>query len=126
MRTIITIISIVIILLGGSLASYRYVETTTQTMGALLESVEDSVTDQKWESAQAVLNTAQQKWKGDNTAWSIILDHQTIENININMKLLEKYIGVQDVSQSIGEATTLRLLFEHISDTEMFTWENVF
>ncbi|KUO72868.1 MAG: hypothetical protein APF81_26695 [Desulfosporosinus sp. BRH_c37] len=126
MRTPITIIIIIIILLGGSLASYRYVETNTQIMGALLESVEASITVQKWEGAQAELNIAEQNWNNDNKWWSIILDHQEIDNININMKRLEKYLGVQDVSQSLGEVTTLKLLFEHIFDTELFTLKNIF
>ena len=126
MRTLITIISIFIILLGGSFASYRYVETRTQTMGALLESVEDSIIVQKWEGAQADLNIAQQNWKADDTWWSIILDHQEIDNININMKRLEKFIGLQDVSQSLGEVTTLELLFEHIFDTELLNFKNIF
>ena len=126
MRTIITIISIFIILIGGSFTSYRYVETRTQTMGALLKSVEDSIIAQKWEGAQAGLNIAQQNWKADNTWWSIILDHQEIDGININMKRLEKFIGIQDVSQSLGEVTTLELLFEHIYDTELLNLENIF
>lgn len=126
MRTIITIITIVIILCGGSFASYQYVVTATGAMGALLESVEDSITGQKWERAHEELNTAQEKWKDDSTWWSILLDHQAIDNIDINMKRLEKYIGVQDVSKSLGELTTLRLLFEHISGAEMFTLENIF
>jgi hypothetical protein len=126
LRAIMTIIIIVFILLGGSFASYRFVETTTQTMGALLESVEDSITHHKWESAQAKLYTAQQNWDNDNTRWSIILDHEEIDNINMNLKRLEKYLGVQDVSRSIGEVTTLKLRFEHIFETEMFTLENIF
>lgn len=126
MRTLITIIIIVITLIGGSLASYRYVETSTQTMGALLESVEDSITAQKWEGAQEDLNTAQLNWNNDNTWWSVILDHEEIDIIDINMKRLEKYIGVQDVSQSLGEVTTLKLLFEHIFDNELFTLKNIF
>lgn len=95
-------------------------------MGALLESVEDSIIVQKWEGAQADLNIAQQNWKADDTWWSIILDHQEIDNININMKRLEKFIGLQDVSQSLGEVTTLELLFEHIFDTELLNFKNIF
>lgn len=126
MRTLITIFSIFIMLIGGSYTSYRYIETRTQTMGALLESVEDSIIVQKWEGAQADLNIAQQNWKADNTWWSIILNHQQIDNININMKRLEKFILLQDVSQSIGEVTTLELLFENIFETEVLNLENIF
>lgn len=126
MRTLITIAILVLTLSGGSFASYRYVESTTQIMGTMLESVETSITEQKWEGAQELLNTAQQKWENDTTWWSILLDHQEVDGINIIMKRLEKFIAIQDVSLSIGEVTTLRLLFEHIFDTESFTLENIF
>lgn len=126
MRTLIIIISFVIILFGGSVSSYRFVETRTQTMGVLLESVEDSITIQKWEEAQKELTIVQQKWRNDNTWWSIFLDHYQIDNIDINMRRLEKFIGIQDFSQSIGEITTLKLHFEHISDTELLTINNIF
>ncbi len=95
-------------------------------MGVLLESVEDSITLQKWEEAQKKLTVAQQKWRNDNTWWSIFLDHYQIDNIDINMRRLEKFISIQDFSQSIGEITTLKLHFEHISDAELFTINNIF
>lgn len=126
MRTILTIITIVIILCVGSFTSYQYITTATGTMGGLLNSVEDSINVQKWERAREELNTAHEKWLDDSTWWSILLDHQAIDNIDINMNRLEKYIGVQDISQSLGELTTLRLLFEQISGAEMFTLENIF
>jgi len=126
LRTLISIITIVIILLGGSWVSYRYIESGTRTMGGLLESVEDSITVQNWEEAQAELQIAQEKWKKDNTLWSIVLDHFQIDNIDINMKRLEKYIGLKDMSLALGEVTSLKLHFEHIFDTELFTLRNIF
>ncbi|TGE39681.1 DUF4363 family protein [Desulfosporosinus fructosivorans] len=126
MRTIITIVTIVIILCGGSFASYQYITTATGTMGTLLESVENSITVEKWEKADEELNITQKKWEDNNMWWSILLDHQAIDNIDINLKRLEKHIGVQDISESLGELTTLKLLFEQISGAEMFTLENIF
>lgn len=125
MRTLITIAILVLTLAWGSFASYRYVETTTQTMGTLLESVEAAITQQKWEGAQELTNYAQQKWKVDGTWWSILLDHQEIDTIDINLERLGKFLAIQDTPRSLGEVTTLRLLFEHIVDMEAFTLENI-
>ncbi|HZK84257.1 MAG TPA: DUF4363 family protein [Desulfosporosinus sp.] len=126
MRTLITILTIVIILSGGSFASYQYVETRTETMGILLKSIDDSITVGKWEQAQEDLSTAQQTWNNDNTWWSILLDNQEIDDINIDMQQLRKYIAIQDVSQSLGEITTLELHFDDIFDAELFNFKNVF
>jgi len=126
LRTLITILTIVIILSGGSFASYQYVETRTETMGILLKSIDDSITVGKWEQAQEDLSTAQQTWNNDNTWWSILLDNQEIDDINIDMQQLRKYIAIQDVSQSLGEITTLELHFDDIFDAELFNFKNVF
>ncbi len=126
MRTLPTIVIIVVLLLGGSLASYRYIETTTQAMGAQLETVEQSISTQKWEGTQKKMNTAQQRWDKTKTWWSVLLDHQEIDNIDISMKRLEKYIEKQDVSLSLGEVSTLKLIVNHIYDTEKFTLGNIF
>lgn len=126
MRTLITILTIVIILSGGSFASYKYVETKTETMGILLKSVDNSITVGKWEQAQEDLNTAQQTWNNDNTWWSILLDNQEIDDINMDMQRLRKYIAIQDFSQSLGEITTLELQFEQIFDNELFNFQNIF
>jgi len=126
LRTILTVLTIVFILCGGSIISYQHIMTSTGSMGALLESVEDSITVQKWELGQQELNAAHKNWEDDSIWWSILLDHQSIDNIDIHLKRLEKFISIQDLSQSLGELATLSLLFEQISGAERFTLENIF
>lgn len=126
MRTLITIVIIVVILLGGSLTSYQYIQTSTQALGVPLETVERSISTQKWEVAQKELNTFQLRWDKDKTWWTVILDHQEIDNIDISIKHLEKYIEAQDVSLSLGEVSSLKLLVDHISDTSKLNLRNIF
>lgn len=125
MRTIPTIVIIVVLLLGGSLTTYRYLQTTTLTLGAQLEAVEQSISTQKWEVAQKELNTAQQHWDKNKTWWAVLLDHQEIDNIDISMNRLEKYIETHDVSLSLGEVSALKLQVDHISDTEKLNLRNI-
>ncbi len=125
MRTLLIVIIIFILLFGGSLASYRYIQTTTQSLGAQLETVEQSASAQQWQAAQKELNTAQQRWDKTKTWWTVLLDHQEIDNIDISMKRLEKYIETQDVSLSLGEVSALRLQVDQIYDTEKFTLKNI-
>ena len=125
MRTLLIVIIIFILLFGGSLASYRYIQTTTQSLGAQLETVEQSASAQLWQAAQKELNTAQQRWDKTKTWWTVLLDHQEIDNIDISMKRLEKYIETQDVSLSLGEVSALRLQVDQIYDTEKFTLKNI-
>ena len=125
MRALSTIIIIVFLLMGGSFASYRYIETTTHTTGEHLEIVQQSISNQKWEGAQKELNTVRENWDKNNTWWSILLDHQEIDTINISMKRLERLIENQDVTLSLSEVSALKLLFENIFDKEKFNLKNI-
>jgi len=125
LRTVPTIVIIVVLLLGGSLTTYRYLQTTALTLGAQLEAVEQSISTQKWEGAQKELNTAQQRWDKSKTWWTIFLDHQEIDNIDISMNRLEKYIETHDVSLSLGEVSAVKLQVDHISDTEKLNLQNI-
>ncbi|TGE31957.1 DUF4363 family protein [Desulfosporosinus sp. Sb-LF] len=126
MRTIPTIVTIIILLLGGSLASYQYIQSTSQTLALQIETVEQSISTHKWENAQKQLNIAQPRWDKTKTLWTVLLDHQEIDDIEVSMKKLEKYIQAQDVALSLGEASALKLLIDHISDTEKLTLRNIF
>ena len=125
MRTIPTIIIIVLLLLGGSLTTYRYLQQTTQTLGSQLEAVEESISAQKWGAAQQDWNTARQSWDKNKTWWTILLDHQEIDNIDIGLNRLEKYIATHNVSLSLGEVSTLKLQVDYISDSERLTLQNI-
>ncbi len=125
MRTLLTIITIVLLLLGGSFTSYRYIQTTTHTTGIRLESVEQFVSLQNWEGAKKELSAVRESWDNNNTWWSILLDHQEIDRINLSMSRLEKLLNRQDVTLSLGEVSTLKVLFENIYDNEKFVLENI-
>ena len=98
----------------------------TRSLEAQFETIEQSVSIQKWERAQKELDATQQRWDKAQTWWTVLLEHQEIDNIDISMKRLEKYIATQDISLSLGEVAALKLLVDHISDTEQFTLRNIF
>ena len=125
MRTLTIIGVIVVLLLGGSLTSHRYIQTTTQSLEARLETIEDSISAQKWEFAQKELNTAQQRWDKNKLWWSILLDHQELDTIELSMRRLEKYIATQNGSLSLGEVSSLKLLVDNIFSSDKLSLRNI-
>jgi hypothetical protein len=125
LRTLTTIFTIVVLLLGGSFTSYRYIQSTAQTLGSQLATVEQSISTQVWAAAQKELNTTQQHWDKSKPWWSILLDHQEIDKIDISLKRLDKYIVTQNVPLSLGEVAALEQLIEHIADTEKLNLRNI-
>ena len=126
MRTLPTIAIIIVLLLGGSLASYHYIQTTTQSLEAQLGTIEQAVSAQQWETAQKELSTSEQGWDNTKTWLTVLLDHQDIDNIDLSMKRLEKYIMTQTIPLSLGEVATLKLLVDQIYDSEQCSWRNIF
>ncbi len=125
MRTHLTIVIIVILLLGGSLVSYQYIQRTTQSLGTQISTVEQSISGQQWDIAQRKLKETQQRWDENKIWWTILLDHQEIDKIELSLSRLDKYVETQNLPLSLGEASTLELLINHISETEKFTLENI-
>lgn len=125
MRTVTAIIVLAVLLLGGSLSASRYLETTAQTLGAQIEAVEQSITTEKWDVAGSELSSAQQRLEENKTWWTVLLDHQVIDNIAMSMSRLDKYIETHDISLSLGEVSALKLQVDNISDTEKFNLQNI-
>jgi len=125
LRTLTTIIVIALLLIVGSYTSYQYIQTATQSMADHLTVVEQSIANQKWEGAFEELTTAQQRWTEINTWWSILLDHEEIDTIDLSIKRLEKFIDTKDMTLSLSEVSALKFLFEHISEAEQFSLNNI-
>ena len=126
MRTPITIVILLIIILGGSYASSRLISTTTQTLDTQLETVEQSILDQKWKVALDELDRAQKDWDKPKFWLTILLDHQELDSVDLSMRRLKKYIETQSLALSLGEISTLELLVGHISDAEQLAIRNIF
>jgi len=125
LRTVPAIIILVIILLGGSFTTSRYLEASAQSLGTQIEAVEQSISAQQWEVAQNELDTAQQSLEKNKTWWTVILDHQVIDDIDISMNRLGKYIETRSASLSLGEVSSLKLQVDNIFETEKFNLQNI-
>lgn len=114
-----------VLLVGISLGSYRYINASAKEIGTHLDRVEQMIQTGKWETAESELGNAEDSWDKTKYWWSILLNHQEIDNIDVSITRLEKYIQSQGLALSLGEISTLKMLVEHVSDTEAFTIRNI-
>lgn len=121
-----TIVGIVIVLLlGTSILSYSYVSHSSHGLTVQLERVEQMVEQGKWAEASNELQTAQNSWEKTKYWWTILLNHQEIDNIDISMSRLQEYITTRGLSLSLGELSALKMLVGHVSDNEVVNVRNV-
>ncbi|HWJ03565.1 MAG TPA: DUF4363 family protein [Verrucomicrobiae bacterium] len=114
-----------VLLLVLSWAAYGLVDSAARQLSQSFEQVEQSVSSEKWDLARENLNLAHDQWETTKQWWSILLDHQEIDNIDISISRLEKYVETHGLSLSLGEVSTLKMLVEHISDKEKMNLKNV-
>lgn len=125
MRTLTTVVVVLVLLLGVSSLSYSYVSGSAHNLTAQLDRVEQMVQNGKWADARRELQTAQNTWDKTKYWWTILLNHQEIDNIDISMSRLQKYIETQGLVLSLGELSALKMLVDHISDNEVVNIRNV-
>lgn len=125
MRTITTVTICFVLLIVLSLGSYRLIESTSNTLSTQLEKVENSINQQKWERAKQEMNLTQATWDKTKNWWTILLDHQEIDNIDVSINRLGKYVDLRRNALSLGEVSALKLYVGHIADTEVFNLKNI-
>lgn len=126
LRTYITA-GIIILVLG--LGGYWHNQYINQSTNALVEKViyiEDHIKAKNWSQANQEVTRVKTEWIETKKLWSVLLDHQEIDNIDLSLQRVEQYIVQNETALSLGEISALRLLFNHIADTESISLQNVF
>ncbi|MDI6813588.1 MAG: DUF4363 family protein [Desulfitobacteriaceae bacterium] len=125
MRVVTTVITGLVLLVGLSLGVYKYVHDSSQTMVGQLEQVETMIQNAKWDGAKVQLEQTKVSWDQTKYWWTILLDHQELDNIDLSMSRLQRYVDTQGLSLSLGELSALKMLVDHISDKEAFNLRNI-
>ncbi|MEA4901093.1 DUF4363 family protein [Desulfitobacterium sp.] len=125
MRSYLIIITIIVLLAGGSFWGNNYINTSTQKLVVFVESADEQIDQHDWEQAHRQLNNLQQAWNETKDVWSVLVNHQEIDTIDITIVRLSEYIQAQNAVLASGEIATLQLLFEHIADAEIFNLKNI-
>lgn len=125
MRVITGVVAGLVLLIGLSFGSYRYINKTSQNMISQFDLVEQSIQDSRWETAKAQLQAAENTWDQTKYWWTILLNHQEIDNIDVSISRLKTYISSQGLALSLGEVSALKMYVDHISDTEAITVRNI-
>ncbi len=126
MRSLIISGAITLFLLLSSIGSYKYIERSSGELVARIDTVEKLIYARNWEVAKKELDDTEQNWEKTKDWWSVLINHEEVDKIDISLKRLEKYVETEGLSLSLGELSALKLLFGHIADTEAFTFKNIF
>jgi hypothetical protein len=117
---------IMVLLAGGSIWGNRYINTSTQKLVQSIEQIDERLDKQDWVQADSQLQVLKKDWDQTKDVWSVLVHHQEIDTIDISVMRLTEYVQANNSVLATGELAALRLLFEHISDTEALNLKNIF
>lgn len=119
-------VGVIILLLGvGGFWHSNYIQKSADSLVQRIDSVEELILLDKWDDGRQEMLRIEEEWKNTKKLWSVLLHHQEIESIDITLKRAEKFVMGKNSLHGIGELSALRLLFEHISDTEILSLQNI-
>lgn len=126
MKTSVIVSVLVILLAVGAGWSNRYINTSGSVLEQHMDQMEEQIKDNKWEKAESLYKQIENNWENTKTVWSALVTHQEIDSIELSLKRLEEFVRDKNRVLAASELASLRLMVEHIVDTEAFNMTNVF
>ncbi len=88
--------------------------------------MEEEIQRKNWENISIMIANIESEWVEKRKICNLLLNHNQIDNIDITLERLKRYIISQDDVLSLGEVAALRLYVNRISDIEKISLENIF
>lgn len=126
MRAALLSFVILALLVGGGIVSYLYVNNTSRFLSNQLSETAIFVRQDNWTASGEKLNWVEKSWKQTSKRWSMIVDHEEIDKIEMAMVRLREFVQEKDKGLALAELAAAKKLVEHIPVKEGFNLANLF
>lgn len=106
--------------------SINYLNKATQKLERLNDEIEQNITDGNWDKAYKTTIEFTEKWKDYSKQIKLFLNHQEIDNIEIELRKLPQYIKEKTKDESLASTYVLKFLLDHIAELEKIKLQNIF
>ncbi len=125
MRMVVITILILAVFFASSLYAGYYVKTSAQEIDNKIKQLEANVEKEDWQKAKDNIDKLMEKWEGTKKSWLTFLEHSEIDNIDIVLARLEKFVEIEENTEASGEIAELKFLIKHIVEKEAFRMVNI-
>lgn len=126
MRVMVISLLIIGFCLGLGLYSYEYLVTSTNQMLEQTSQLNRLIEAEDWPQATSQLNKIHHRWKKEQKIWSLLINHQEIDNVELTLARLQRYIQDRNKVESLVENSVLQHWIEHIPEKEAVSLSNIF
>lgn len=106
--------------------SIKYLNKVSQDLGRLNNEIEQYITDGNWDKAYEASIQFTDKWKAYSKNIKLFINHQEIDNIEIELWKLPQYIKEETKDESLASVHVLKFLLDHIAELEKVKLKNIF
>jgi len=125
-KAVILIAAILITIIVSSMLVHNYLESSSQEITDYIENIEENTSSNDWDKAEEILSTLEELWSDTKSKWSMLIDHNEIDNIEISLKRVSSYIKEREKKLALAELSLLKQMVMHIPEKEALALENVF
>lgn len=117
-----TIFIIMIIIIAFSL---NYLNKATDELRRLNDEIEQYINDSNWDKAYKSSIEYTEKWRDYSEKLKLFVDHQEMDQIEIELWKLPQYIKEKNKEESLASIHVLKFLIDHISELEKVSMQNI-
>ncbi len=125
MRSTIGIVLGFAVLIGGSLYISGIIESASENIQAQLDQAETMIYSQEWDQAADIVSQAYQSWQPLKKWWALVLNHSTLNNIEISYLRVQQYVLNKEAAHTLAELETLKLLLNDIPESQTIRIYNI-
>ena len=106
--------------------SIKYLNKVSQDLERLNDEIEQYIADDNWDEAYKASIDFTEKWTDYSKKIKLYLNHQEIDNIEMELRKLPEYIKEMTKDESLASVHVLKFLVDHISELEKIKMQNIF
>lgn len=120
------IIFLILIIILAGITAQRVLYNDSRSMAQPIGDLEESIASEDWKKAGNSLEKVNMEWEKVKGKWSALVDHQEIDNIDVTLSRLQRFVETCDKASSLSEASALGKYVSHIPEKELPNFRNIF
>ena len=122
---IISVILFVVVSVGAFYCVAHNEEELTLLLDELCQ-MEDQIIAENWTGAQQIFSKIKEQWQDKSFYWRLIIDQETLTDIETNLLRTGAYTHAEDYAQSMAELSSLYAQYRQLLLQEALTFNNIF
>lgn len=102
-----------------------YVTNKIDELNEEIISADNLVKSENYEGAKDVLASAESKWQKNLSIFDILLIHDYVDEISVNLSSMRSYVATQNNENYLAESEGIKKQLTSIKDSELVQIENI-